>query len=223
MRHLDRLPMPAILKEKQAEWQARYEEKLAENPKARPDSNKYAHKEIKDTLYAMSYGKCFYCETKLSGGNKEVDHFIEVAIDHGKAYEWDNLYLACSNCNDKIDHAAIPVTEALDPCRDSDEDIQQNITYVDEQICAVPDSQKGLNTIKKFRLNTELLDMRRGQWLKKLLKTVADIQDRMIEEGRKTVTDAERKSLLRYTLPDQPYSLMSEVYLKTHFAKLIAG
>ena len=223
MRHLDRLPMPAVLREKQAEWQARYEEKLVENPKARPDSSKYAHKEIKDTLYAMSYGKCFYCETKLSGGNKEVDHFIEVAIDHGKAYEWDNLYLACSNCNDKIDHAAIPVTEALDPCRDSDEEIQQNITYVDVQICAVPDSQKGLNTIKKFRLNTELLDMRRGQWLKKLLKTVADIQDRMIEEGRKTVTDAERKSLLRYTLPDQPYSLMSEVYLKTHFAKLIAG
>lgn len=222
MRHIDRLPMPAILREKQDEWQARYEEKLVENPKARPDSSKYAHKEIKDTLYAMSYGKCFYCETKLSGGNKEVDHFIEVAIDHSKAYEWENLYLTCSNCNDKIDHAAIPVAEALDPCRDSDVEIQQNITYVDEQICAVLDSRKGLNTIKKFRLNTELLDMRRGQWLNKLLKTVTEIQERMIEEGRKTVTDAERKSLLRYTLPDQPYSLMSEVYLKTHFAKLIA-
>lgn len=222
MRHIERLPVPAVLKEKQVEWQEKYDAKLAEYPHARPDSSKYAHKEIKDALYAMSYGKCFYCETKLSGGNKEVDHFIEVAIDHGKAYEWENLYLACSNCNDKIDHAAISVTDALDPCRDSDEEIQQNLTFVDEQISAVPDSQKGLNTIKKFKLNTELLDMRRGQWLKKLLKTVADIEGVMIEEGRKTITEAERKILLRYMSPDQPYSLMCEVYLKTHFAKLIA-
>ena len=222
MRHIERLPMPAILSDKQAEWQEKYEEKLVENPKARPDSSKYAHKDIRDTLYAMSYGKCFYCETKLSGGNKEVDHFIEVAIDHSKAYEWENLYLACTNCNDKIDHAAIPVTDALDPCRDSDEVIQQNITFVDELISAEPGSQKGLNTIKKYKLDTELLDMKRGQWLNKLLKTVTDIQGNMSSEGRKAVTEEERKRLLRYTMPDQPYSLMSEVYLKTHFARLIA-
>lgn len=75
MRHIDRLPKPAILREKQAEWQEKYDAKLATDPHARPDSSKYAHKEIKDALYAMSYGKCFYCETKLSGGNMEVDHF----------------------------------------------------------------------------------------------------------------------------------------------------
>lgn len=222
MRHIERFPMPAILRDKQKEWQEKYEKKLVENSKARPDNSKYAHKDIKDTLYAMSYGKCFYCESKLSGGNKEVDHFIEVSVDHSKAYEWENLYLACSNCNDKLPHEAIPVTEALDPCRDGDEVIQQNITYVDELISAVPDSQKGLNTIKKFKLNTELLDLRRGQWLNKLLKSVIDIQERMIAEGREKVTKEERERLLRYTLPDQPYSLMSEVYLKTHFARLIA-
>jgi uncharacterized protein (TIGR02646 family) len=222
MRHIERLPKPAVLKEKDAEWQEKYDRKLTIDPHARPDNNKYAHKEIKDALYSMSYGKCFYCETKLSSGNKEVDHLIEVSIDHGKAYDWENLYLACSNCNDKIDHVTIPVTEALDPCRDSDEEIQRNITYIDELISAVHGSQKGLNTIKKFKLNTELLDMRRGQWLKKLLKTVADIEGVMIAEGRKTVTDAERMTLFRYMSPDQPYSLMSEVYLKTHFANLIA-
>lgn len=222
MRHIERLSEPAILKEKQAEWQEKYEAKLAVDPHARPDNSKYAHKEIKDTLYAMSYGKCFYCESKLSGGNKEVDHFVEVAIDHRKAYEWDNLYLSCTNCNDKIDHKAIPVTDALDPCSDSEEEIRNNITFVDELICAVPGSTKGLNTIKKYRLNTDLLDMKRGQWLRKLLKTVADIEAVMIDEGRKSVTDSEKKTLLRYMSPDQPYSLMSEVYLRTHFANLIA-
>ena len=123
---------------------------------------------------------------------------------------------------DKIDHEAIPVTDALDPCSDSEEEIRNNITFVDELICAVPGSTKGLNTIKKYRLNTDLLDMKRGQWLRKLLKTVADIEAVMIDEGRKSVTDSEKKTLLRYMSPDQPYSLMSEVYLRTHFANLIA-
>ena len=60
MRHIKRFPEPAILKEKQTEWQEKYNAKLDADPHARPDSSKYAHKEIKDTLYAMSYGKCFF-------------------------------------------------------------------------------------------------------------------------------------------------------------------
>ena len=91
MRHIPRLAKPEILIEKEKEWQEKYEAKLLENPHARPDHSKYAHKQIKDRLYAMSYGKCFYCETKLSGGNREVDHFVEVAYDHSKAYDWENL------------------------------------------------------------------------------------------------------------------------------------
>ena len=222
MRHIERLPEPAILKTKHQEWQKKFDERRAVDEKARPDSTKYAHKEIKDTLYTMSYGKCFYCESKLTGVNKEVDHFIEIAIDPALAYDWENLYLACSNCNDKMDHRAIAVTAALDPCRDSDEEIQRNITFVDEQISAVAGSEKGLNTIKKYRLNTELLDMKRSKWLNKLLKEVTEIQRCMIDDGRHETTEVERKKLLRYTSPDQPYSLMSEMYLKNHFARLIA-
>jgi uncharacterized protein (TIGR02646 family) len=221
MRHIERLHKPAILEEKQAEWQAKYEERLTMEPKARPDSTKYAHKQIKDTLYAMSNGKCFYCETKLSGMNKEVDHFVEVAIDHSKAYDWENLYLACTNCNDKLDNIAIPVGEVLDPCRDSDEEIQRHITFVDEQICAVDSSEKGLKTIKKYKLNSDLLDMRRGRWLNRLLVDALSIQDNMIAEGRNATTEAERRTMLRYMSPDQPYSLMSEVFIKTRLGNLI--
>lgn len=158
----------------------------------------------------------------MSGSIREVDHHVEVAIDHSKAYDWDNLYLACNSCNDKFDHNVIPVQDVLDPCRDSDEEIQRNITFENEQICAVEGSEKGLNTIKKYRLNFELLDMKRGKWLNKLNKEIIHIQSTMIEEGRKEPTVAERKSLLRYMSPDQPYSLMCEVYLKTKFARLIA-
>ena len=221
MRHIERLPKPATLAEKEVEWQEKYEAKLAENPHARPDHSKYAHKQIKDTLYSMSYGKCFYCESKLSGGNKEVDHCVEVALDHGKAYDWDNLYLACTNCNDKLDNEAIPVKEALDPCRDSDEVIKAAITFEREQICSVAASQKGLNTIKKFRLNTELLDLKRSRWLNKLLLDASKIHSRMIAEGRDRVNEEERRRMLWYMSPEQPYSLMCEVFIKTNLRDLL--
>ena len=220
MRHIERLPKPAILREKEAEWQEKYEEKLAENPKARPDNSKYAHRQITDTLYAMSYGKCFYCETKLSGGNKEVDHYVEVALDHSKAYDWSNLYLACTNCNDKLDNEAIPVTEALDPCTDSDEEIKQCITFEREQICSVDGSVKGLNTIRKFKLNTDLLDLKRSRWLNNLLLDATRIHSQMIAEGR-PASDEERKIIRRYMSPEQPYSLMCEVFIKTELSDLM--
>lgn len=221
MRHIDRLPKPAILVEKEVEWQEKYEAKLVENPHARPDHSKYAHKQIKDALYSMSYGKCFYCESKLPGGNKEVDHFVEVALDHGKAYDWDNLYLACTNCNDKLDNEAISVTEALDPCKDSDEEIKEAITFEREQICSVAASQKGLNTIKKFRLNTELLDLKRSRWLNKLLLEASTIHSRMIAEGRDKATEEERRRMSWYMSPEQPYSLMCEVFIKTNLRDLL--
>ena len=223
MRHIERLPKPAILVAKEAEWKEKYKAKLEIDPQARPDNSKYAHQQIKDVLYSMSYGKCFYCESKLSGDNKEVDHFIEVAIDHDKAYDWDNLYLACTNCNDKIDHKAIPVTDVLDPCKDSDEEIQRNITFVDEQIIPVACSDKGLLTIKKYRLDTERLDMKRGRWLNGIMKEALDIYSKMVDDKRKVMTEEERNRLLRFIAPNQPYSLMSEVFIKTKLGKLIDG
>lgn len=221
MRHIERLPKPEILRKKEAEWQKKYEEKLTENPKARPDNSKYAHKQITDTLYAMSYGKCFYCETKLSGDNKEVDHYVEVARDHSKAYDWENLYLACTNCNDKLNNEIIPVTEALDPCKDSDEEIKRCITFEREQICSVDESVKGLNTIKKFKLNTDLLDLKRSRWLNKLLLDASRIHSRMVAEGRQQATEEERRVIRRYMSPEQPYSLMCEVFIKTELSDLM--
>jgi hypothetical protein len=46
MRHIDRLPEPQILSKKKEEWQCKFEQKLARNPKARPDASKYGHEEI---------------------------------------------------------------------------------------------------------------------------------------------------------------------------------
>lgn len=221
MRHIDRLPSPEILAQKHVEWQRKFEEKLATHPKARPDNSKYGHKDILNSLFTMSYGKCFYCERTLAFENKEIDHQIEVAIDPSKAYEWDNLYLACSNCNDKLNHAVIPIQNALDPCRDSDEIIAQNLTFNDELIQAKNGSQKGLNTIKKYKLNTELLDYHRLKVLKQLIKVATNILKRMISEHRDYLNEDEKNSIKAFMQPDHQFSLMCKVYIEQHLSKVL--
>lgn len=214
MRHIDRLPKPKILATKEAEWQRKYNQRLTKEPHSRPDSTKYAHSDIRDTLRAMSFKKCFYCESLLSGEASEVDHFIEVAIDHNKAFDWNNLYLACGNCNDKLNHLVVPVDVVLDPCSHSDSEIQSDISYNDEQIFAVNASERGLKTIKKFKLNSDVMDLKRGRWLRKLANEIIEIHNTMFSEGRKAMNPTERNTILHYLSPDQPYSLMCEVYLK---------
>ena len=216
MRHIERLPIPLILANKHDEWQAKYEEKLAANPKARPDSSKYGHKDIRERLNSCSFNKCFYCESKLKGTLKEIDHYIEVSIDHSKVYDWDNLYLSCSNCNDKIDHNAIPVTEALNPCLDSDEEIQRHITFEKECICSQPGSEKGLKTIQKFKLDSEMLDLRRSKWLNKLATKAIDIDNDMKADNRTIPTEEEKNAIRLFMQKDQPYSLMCEIYIRQH-------
>ena len=82
MRGVSRLPEPQILIDRKALWLANF---LASG-NLRPDSSKYAHASVKADLNSMSFHKCFYCESKLKGEPKEVDHHIEVSVDKNFAF-----------------------------------------------------------------------------------------------------------------------------------------
>jgi len=209
MRALTRLPEPQILQQRGAGWLAAF---LASG-KTRPDSSKYANPQIKAQLNSMSYHKCFYCEVKLKNKPKEVDHQIEVSVDNTLSYTWTNLYLACDNCNGKIDHATIPITDALDPCRNTNTKIGNHITFTDEQITAKNGSPLGLETIKKYRLDTELLDKRRIDQLKIFQKLLITVQQTLIAQGRNSLSQAEKQALQIFKQPDQPFSLMFKIIL----------
>lgn len=222
MRHIDRLPKPQILAEKQDVWQEKFNEKRVENPKARPDSKKYGHPKIREMLNSCSHGKCFYCETIIKDDMQEIDHFKEVALAPELAYTWENLYLSCHKCNDKIAHDAIPVEKVLDPCKDSDEEIKKNITFDDECICVRHGSEKGLSTIKKFHLDSDILDLKRCRRLKLLLKEIVQVKDSRSKDMRQDFTDQEKERLLMFTEHNQPYSLMCEIYLRKYLPEIFS-
>jgi uncharacterized protein (TIGR02646 family) len=77
--------------------------------RARPDV--YGHDQVRAALEALFHDKCAYCETEASAGfDWNVEHFRpkgKVAERDGHpgyywlAYEWTNLYPACSHCNQR--------------------------------------------------------------------------------------------------------------------------
>ena len=215
MRGLIRLPEPQILIERGSTWTNDF----INSTKPRPDSSKYGHDKIRIQLISMSFCKCFYCESKLNDKPKEVDHHIEVSVNRGLSFTWNNLYLSCDNCNDKLKHDNVPIHEALDPCRNDDSEIQEHLTFVDELITAVDGSTLGFKTIQKYRLDSELLDKRRITQLKNFHKVLIQILKKQSAEGRKELNETDMKTLNFFKQVDQPYSLMFKVILDK-FSKL---
>lgn len=212
MIHLIRLSIPEILDRKKAEWTLKLLEARKTHPKTRPDHNKYGHQEIKNKLFAISSHKCFYSEEMLKGVYREIDHHIEVDEKPELAYEWDNLYLASSNSNDKLPNKDINTTEVLDPFRNTDKEIEANLYFEDE--CILSDSEIGKKTIKKYRLDSEGLDLKRSKLLHKFKNLLLEIKDNIIKEGRNHYNEEEKLKLKKFADSNSPFSLMFKLILK---------
>ncbi|MEZ4887215.1 MAG: HNH endonuclease [Chitinophagales bacterium] len=215
MRYIKRLKKPDNLEKKEKEWT----DKFIVSGKDRPDSSKYAHRKIRDILLAMSHSKCFYCEQKLKGRRKEVDHYIEVVERKDLAFNWENLYLTCDHCNGKIPNKSISAIETLNPCGDLDEVIQKHLGFEDEIILAKNNSTKGNKTIQKYRLSAERLDLLRAKELQKFSNVLIHILKQQIIEGRESMTEAEINLLKRFAQNDHSFSLMFKTLLEKYDIK----
>lgn len=209
MRALTRLEEPQIITQRGAIWL----EALLASGKNRPDPTKYGNPSVRLQLNTMSFYKCFYCESKLKNMPSEIDHHIEVSIEINNSYVWNNLYLSCDNCNNKLNHNVIPIHQALDPCINTDLEIQYHLTFDDEIITVKNNSPTGLNTITKYRLNSELLDKRRVNQLKNFYKLLDSIRIKQINDGGRKLNQDEIESINHFTQSDQPYSLMFKVII----------
>jgi uncharacterized protein (TIGR02646 family) len=209
MIHLDRLPQPDILQQNRDTWLARFLERREQGDNPRPPSSQYGHQQIRDCLGAMSYQKCFYCETKIAEREAQIDHYIEVAESPELAFEWENLYLSCKGCNQKKrSNRFIPVVECIDPC--GDEDPGEHIAFENEIITAKNGSQIALRTISKYGLDRDELNYLRVKALQQFEKTLRELRER---KGDLALTDDEKEVLRRYQQMDHPFSLMFRVYL----------
>ena len=208
-----RLASPAVLQENRQKWTAAFLEKRAKDSNARPSSKQYAHPDIVSTLETMGHCKCFYCEQSTKQTKAEVDHYIEVADKPALAFEWENLYRACWDCNHKkTPNSSIAAAKCLDPC-DPEVRPSEHLAFESEIIRAKSNSSVGLKTIQKYKLDRPDLDYKRLKQLQRFDLVLLDIRNRQVSESRQTMTESEKGLLGRFLQADYPFSLMFSYYL----------
>jgi len=96
-------------------------------------SKKSYWREVKKELSDYQHGKCCFCERgRDSNGESDVEHFRPKNARNGKpasghhgywwlAYNWDNLFFACKECNSKFKGNEFPlIDEASRAANESD-------------------------------------------------------------------------------------------------------
>lgn len=207
MRNLQRLGKPQKLADNEVQWT----EDFRQSGKNRPSSSQYGHKDIKEHLGKISFQKCFYSEVKFAQITEaQVDHYIEVAEDPAKAFEWENLYLSCKDSNQgKTPNIVLANTSCLCPFTNSDTEIEQNLDFEDEMIFGL--TEKGRNTIQKYNLDKPIFNTLRTNELKKFNKLIYEIafEYRVLDDDLKYI-------LKSFANPDKPFSLMFKKILMKH-------
>jgi uncharacterized protein (TIGR02646 family) len=209
------------------------------------DRNIYTHSKVKAQLIIDQHGKCCYCERRI--GNKgDIEHFRPkgaVQQSPGKplikpgyywlAYDWNNLYLSCSVCNQHHKQNQFPLedpeTRALnhkgkiekesrliiDPSQDSPED---HIGFRGAAVYEITPTGKA--TISVLQLNHVILEDDRLNYLKhlkicyKILKSSRKDTENLVAQG--LIVDA-AQLLEEAVQPGAKYSAAARSAIATQF------
>ena len=194
----------------------------------------YGAPRVREVLKRIQHNKCCYCESKTSPGR--IDHFRPKGrvrqrkggdkIHPGYywlAYEWDNLVLACEDCNLKksdyfpLEDPGERARNHLEPIsRESplllnphvDPDPSGHITF-NGSACQ-PRTEKGRVTVTLLKLNRPILQEGRQHELETLELLCAVVRDpyqcdTLRRDARRVVDSRAR--------PDAPYSAVARDYL----------
>ena len=169
MRRLTKTGKPKVLIDNADQWRDELiavlnrGEKPTEGMKAR-----YRHKDIKAALIAETDEKCAYCESKVTHVSYgDIEHIAPKSKVPAKAYEWDNLTLACDVCNgNKGDYYSDDPLESqenlVDPYKD---DPYDHFLFHREIVTPRPDSARGYITEDRIKLTRGALMERRRERL----------------------------------------------------------
>ncbi len=207
------------------------------------DGGIYGHRTVKEALVAAQHSKCCFCESKV-GMDGDVEHYrpkagfsqgarrrIEGPGYYWLAYEWSNLLLSCSICNQRFKRSLFPLADPATRARNhrgdtsreaplfidpAETDPEEHIGFRREIPFPVNGSPRGTATIRALGLDREILNERRRDELTELevLHKLVQLEPgatsdlrALIDEAReilaRAVSDAgEFSSMVRATFRD---------------------
>ena len=135
-----------MLLDHKAEWDAM----LAANP-SEHNKNRYRHQGIKETLLAETQSKCVYCESKL-GHNcpGDIEHKCPKRKRPDLVFDWDNMTIACSECNRRKLEYYDPECMFLDPNID---DVESFVIHLGPLVFNVPGNPRAEVAVRMLELD----------------------------------------------------------------------
>ena len=234
-------PTPAILRKlgpPQTESDcAAYDEAPDEHISGRrrfTDKRYYSKKAVKDVLRKMHHDKCCYCETKLTtSAYLHVEHFRpKAAVRQSRAQEnefpgyywlaycWENLLLACFECNTTYKGTMFPLNNPAQRARSHNDDLtrererflnpaaeepRDHIRFVDD--LPIAQTERGRHTIEGFGLRRSALTEERLEWYQ-IVKRHIDIVKAMPSPDIEALQDEARRFIEAAMNPNAKFSSM---------------
>lgn len=182
MRYLTKLGKPGILEDNETQWLADYLADKGNNTK----KYRYRHPDIKQTLKDETGYKCVYCESKIGHNTPgDVEHKIPSSKFEQRHFDWENLTVACTECNRRKNDYYVTGEEFLDPYTDNVEEI---LEHHGPLVLWETGNPRAEITVRKLELNTE----KRSQLIFQKMTTIealTNLIERWKNEANSTLKD----------------------------------
>ena len=196
---------PQALIDNEANWTNEYLNARAAGGKI-PDSirYRYRHPEVKKVLRAEAHNKCIYCEQKVSPG--ETDHILPVSTKPELIVAWENLGLACKDCNNLKGDYFSEEEPLINPFVD---DAGEHIRFYGPLVVHKTGDSLGFRTVEKIRLRrTELFERR-----KERLERIQGMIDAWHALPDGPTKELAKDKIVEEALSDKEYSATVATYL----------
>ena len=208
MRNIKKFAEPQVLIENKGEWDA----KLNTNP-SEHSKNKYRHPDIKKTLLKETADKCVYCESKI-GYNcpGDIEHKVPKSSRIGMIFDWNNMTIACSECNRRKGKYYDPDCMFLDPNVD---DVENLVQHVGPLVFNTPGNTSGEVTVRILEINSlkgrkELIGRK---WER--LESTKNLVERIARESNPVLKEFLIEELNQHSEVSSEFSGMIKTYIET--------
>jgi len=217
VRNVTRVAKPTTLTRNAKRWK---QELLAEIASAEAGNrklktapfNRYNKPEVKDALDKMYHNLCCYCEGAVGDVAKpHIEHRKPKAARRFPelAFDWENLHLACPNCNSAKSDKWNRTNEILDAV--TDHPIDKHLSYKLGQLgpYRFPKSKQGSTTVEHADLNRKELLSARTKVLLVVLEAIKELKAlqgtaefSVSEQMLRDNTECEYGSLIEYAIAE---------------------
>jgi uncharacterized protein (TIGR02646 family) len=199
---------PQVLTDNKDAWTQAYLTALAVGPVSNTVKFRYRHSEIKNQIVRETSEKCAYCESKIRHVTPgDVEHILPSSVFPNLIFEWENLTLACTECNRrKLDYHDV-ADPLIHPYSDNPED---HLVAIGPLVKARPADRKGQITENRLELNSPALFERRSERIESLHNLA-----HLYAEQTGVLKDLLADQLRQEAQNDKEYSFVVKAYLET--------